>query len=147
MKVIVTGGAGFIGSAVCRYLIRSTSWFVVNFDKLTYAANLASLATVSGSHRYRFVKGDISNQSSVRSLINEVQPDAILNLAAESHVDRSIDSSADFINTNIHGTFVLLEEARRYCDALSLEVRSAFRFQPVSTDEVFGDLGSAGRFS
>jgi dTDP-glucose 4,6-dehydratase len=147
MKVIVTGGAGFIGSAVCRYLIRSTSWFVVNFDKLTYAANLASLDAVSASHRYRFVKGDIADQGCVRNLINEVQPDAILNLAAESHVDRSIDSSSDFIHTNIHGTFVLLEEARRYCEALPLEARAAFRFHHVSTDEVFGDLGTTGRFS
>jgi len=146
MRVIITGGAGFIGSAVCRHLVRSTSWFVVNLDKLTYAANLRSLEAVSASDRYRFVKGDIADESCVRRVFQELQPDAILNLAAESHVDRSIDASSDFISTNVNGTFVLLEEARRYLDALSPQRRAAFRFHHVSTDEVFGDLGPKGRF-
>ena len=147
MKVIVTGGAGFIGSAVCRHLDRSTDWSVVNLDKLTYAANLASLASIAASPRYRFVQGDIADRDSVRALFEEVRPDAVLNLAAESHVDRSIDAAADFIHTNIIGTFVLLEEARRFCDGLTPERREAFRFHHVSTDEVFGELGPTGKFT
>lgn len=146
MRVIVTGGAGFIGSAVCRHLIGSTDWSVVNLDKLTYAANLASLASIADNLRYRFVHGDIADSHSVRKLFEEVQPDAVLNLAAESHVDRSIDAAADFINTNITGTFTLLEAARRYRDALPSERREVFRFHHVSTDEVFGDLGATGLF-
>lgn len=147
MQVIVTGGAGFIGSAVCRHLIGSTEWSVVNLDKLTYAANLASLASIAGSPRYRFVQGDIADRSAVRKLFDDVRPDAVLNLAAESHVDRSIDSADDFIHTNITGTFVLLEEARRHCDRLSPQQRAAFRFHHVSTDEVFGELGPTGKFT
>jgi dTDP-glucose 4,6-dehydratase len=146
MRVIVTGGAGFIGSAVCRYFIGSTSWSVINFDKLTYAANLASLGSIAATPRYSFVQGDIADPNTVRKLFDDVQPDAVLHLAAESHVDRSIDSAAEFINTNINGTFVLLEEARRYWDVLSIKRREAFRFHHVSTDEVFGDLGPIGRF-
>jgi dTDP-glucose 4,6-dehydratase len=145
MRVIVTGGAGFVGSAVCRYLIYSTTWSVVNFDKLTYAANPASLASIAANARYRFVRGDIADRETVRKVFDKVQPDAVLNLAAESHVDRSIDAATEFINTNVNGTFVLLEEARRYCDALPLE-RATFRFHHVSTDEVFGDLGPTGLF-
>jgi dTDP-glucose 4,6-dehydratase len=147
MRVIVTGGAGFIGSAVCRHLINATRWSVVNFDKLAYAANLASLASVAGNPRYRFIKGDIANTDTVRALFEEVRPDAILNLAAESHVDRSIDGPSDFIHTNICGTYVLLEEARRYLDALPPQQRDRFRFHHVSTDEVFGDLGDTGQFT
>ena len=146
MKVIVTGGAGFIGSAVCRHLIRSTDWSVVNLDKLTYAANLASLASIAASPRYRFIQADIADREAVRALFEEVRPDAVLNLAAESHVDRSIDSAGDFIHTNIIGTFVLLEEARAYCDACPGAPR-AFRFHHVSTDEVFGELGPTGKFT
>jgi len=147
MQVIVTGGAGFIGSAVCRYLIGATNWFVVNLDKLTYAANLDSLGNIARNERYRFVQGDIADTRMVRALFEEVCPDAVINLAAESHVDRSIDAAADFIHTNINGSFVLLEEARRYYDSLPAQRRRAFRFHHVSTDEVFGALGETGRFS
>ena len=147
MKVIVTGGAGFIGSAVCRYLISQTAWSVVNLDKLTYAANLSSLASIDGHPRYCLIQGDIADQHLVRKLFAEVQPDAVINLAAESHVDRSIDAAADFINTNIVGTFILLEEARHYWHDLPTYRRSAFRLHHVSTDEVFGDLGAPGLFN
>jgi dTDP-glucose 4,6-dehydratase len=147
MRVIITGGAGFIGSAVCRHLINSTEWSVVNFDKLTYAANLASLKSVESNPRYRFILGDIADRRAVRTLFETSRPDAILNLAAESHVDRSIDSAEDFIRTNINGTFVLLEEARRYWEELDSSRREAFRFHHISTDEVFGELGPTGRFT
>jgi dTDP-glucose 4,6-dehydratase len=147
MRLIVTGGAGFIGSAVCRYLIASTDWRVVNFDKLTYAANLDSLACIEAHPRYHFVRGDIADADAVRNLFETARPDAILNLAAESHVDRSIDAADDFIRTNINGTFVLLEEARRYFDSLTSGPRQAFRFHHVSTDEVFGELGPEGKFT
>ncbi len=147
MRVLVTGGAGFIGSAVCRHLIHSTTWSVLNLDKLTYAANLASLASIAANPRYRFVKGDIADQETVRKVFDEFRPDAILNLAAETHVDRSIDTAAEFIKTNVNGTFVLLEEARRYWDALQPERRAVFRFHHVSTDEVFGDLSPIGLFA
>jgi dTDP-glucose 4,6-dehydratase len=147
MRVVVTGGAGFIGSALCRHLIRSTDWSVVNLDKLTYAANLASLASVAGAPRYRFVRGDIADRETVRALFDAFRPDAVINLAAESHVDRSIDSASDFVHTNINGTFVLLEEARRLCDRLDPDARAAFRFHHVSTDEVFGELGPTGKFT
>jgi dTDP-glucose 4,6-dehydratase len=140
MQVIVTGGAGFIGSAVCRYLIGATSWSVVNLDKLTYAANLDSLGSIAGNERYRIVQGDIVDARMIRALFEEVDPDAVINLAAESHVDRSIDAAADFIHTNINGTFVLLEEARRYYDSLPVQRRQAFRFHHVSTDEASGRL-------
>ena len=147
MKVIITGGAGFIGSAVCRHLILSTNWFVVNLDKLTYAANLASLASIAGSPRYRFIQADIADRHAMRAVFDELYPDAVLNLAAKSHVDRSINSASDFVHTNINGTFVLLEEARRHYDRLSPRKRAAFRFHHVSTDEVFGDLGPTGKFT
>jgi dTDP-glucose 4,6-dehydratase len=147
MKLIVTGGAGFIGSAVCRHLIRSTQSSVVNFDKLTYAANLASLTEIEGDPRYQFIRGDIADRRQVRDLFETAQPDAVLNLAAESHVDRSIDSAEEFILTNINGTFVLLEEARRYLETLEPARRKDFRFHHVSTDEVFGELGPTGKFT
>ena len=147
MRVIVTGGAGFIGSAVCRCLIGSTDWTVVNFDKLTYAANLASLAPIAKHPRYHFMQGDIADRDRVRRLFEEAHPDAILNLAAESHVDRSIASADQFIHTNINGTYVLLDEALRYLDNLTEDCRETFRFHHVSTDEVFGDLGPTGLFS
>lgn len=146
MRVIVTGGAGFIGSAVCRHLIDLTPWSVVNLDKLTYAANLHSLASVAGNARYRLERGDIADAALLRELFADVRPDAVINLAAETHVDRSIDAAADFIHTNINGTFALLEEARRYWDGLPAERRRAFRFHHVSTDEVFGSLGATGQF-
>jgi dTDP-glucose 4,6-dehydratase len=125
----------------------ATPWSVVNLDKLTYAANLDSLAGIARNERYRFVHGDIADAATVRALLEDVRPDALINLAAESHVDRSIDAAADFIHTNINGTFVLLEETRRYCDSLAPERRAAFRLLHVSTDEVFGALGETGRFT
>ena len=147
MRLIVTGGAGFIGSAVCRSLIANTDWLAVNIDKLTYAANLASLESIAESSRYRLIEVDIADRSAMRSVIAEVRPDAILNLAAESHVDRSIDAADNFIRTNINGTFVLLEEARRYWESLPKTLAQAFRFHHVSTDEVFGPLGADGIFT
>jgi len=145
-RYLVTGGAGFIGSAVVRQLIQAKDAIVCVFDKLTYAGNIESLATVSDSARYSFCRGDIADQAAVRSVLSEFRPDVILNLAAESHVDRSIDGPDVFVQTNVVGTFVLLEETLRYWRALSPEAQSAFRFLHVSTDEVFGSLGAEGRF-
>ncbi len=142
--VIVTGGAGFIGSAVVRHMIAEGVYRVVNFDKLTYAGNLESLVSVAQDPNYHFVRGDICERAKVAEVFVEFKPDAIMHLAAESHVDRSIDGPADFINTNIVGTSVLLEVAREYIrergDA------DGFRFHHVSTDEVFGSLGADGLF-
>lgn len=140
MKILVTGGAGFIGSAVCRHLITHTEHSVVNLDKLTYAASLASLSAIEADPRYRFVKGDILDRVFVADLLAQEQPDAVMHLAAESHVDRSIDGPGDFIETNIVGTYQLLEAVRAYWSKLSDEKRAAFRFHHVSTDEVYGDL-------
>ncbi len=142
--VIVTGGAGFIGSAVIRYLIENSAYRVVNFDKLTYAGNLESLASVAQHPNYRFVRGDICDPLKVKNLFVEYRPQVIMHLAAESHVDRSIDGPAEFINTNIVGTSVLLEAARAYWSAL--EAGTEFRFHHVSTDEVYGTLGETGLF-
>ena len=142
--VIVTGGAGFIGSAVIRHLIANSDYRVVNFDKLTYAGNLESLVSVADNPRYHFERGDICDPMAVKNLFIEFQPQAVMHLAAESHVDRSIDGPADFINTNIVGTSVLLEVARKYWS--ELEDASAFRFHHISTDEVFGTLGATGLF-
>ena len=146
MRVLVTGGAGFIGSAVCRYLIRETEATVINVDKLTYAANLDSLAEIADDPRYRFEKVDICDAPEVGRVFHELQPDAIMHLAAESHVDRSIDGPAAFIQTNILGTYTLLEVARHYWDQLDGTRRARFRFHHVSTDEVFGSLGPDGLF-
>jgi dTDP-glucose 4,6-dehydratase len=143
---LVTGGAGFIGSAVCRYLIRETEASVINVDKLTYAANLDSLAEIADDPRYRFEKVDICDAPEVDRVFHELQPDAIMHLAAESHVDRSIDQPAAFVRTNILGTYTLLEVAQRYCDELEGARRARFRFHHVSTDEVYGSLGPDGRF-
>lgn len=140
MKLLVTGGAGFIGSAVVRYIIRHTSDEVVNLDKLTYAGNLESLAQVSGSSRYAFEQVDICDRVEVGRVFREHQPDAVMHLAAESHVDRSIDGPADFIQTNIVGTYTLLEAARQYWQELEGDRREHFRFHHISTDEVYGDL-------
>ena len=144
MKILVTGGAGFIGSAVCRHLIGRTDHQVVNLDKLTYAASLASLQAIESDPRYRFVKGDIVDRAFVRALLDEEKPDAIMHLAAESHVDRSIEGPGEFIRTNILGTYELLEAARSYWTSLAPAHREAFRFHHVSTDEVYGDLPLEG---
>jgi dTDP-glucose 4,6-dehydratase len=140
MKILVTGGAGFIGSAVCRHLIAETDHSVVVLDKLTYAANLSSLAPVADSPRYRFVKGDICDRALVSQLLAEEDVDAVMHLAAESHVDRSIDGPGEFIRTNVNGTFELLEAARGHWERLRGERAERFRFHHISTDEVFGDL-------
>ena len=140
MKILVTGGAGFIGSAVCRHLIANTGHSVVNLDKLTYAANLSSLAMIADDPRYTFVQGDICDRALVADLLRRHEVDAIMHLAAESHVDRSIDGPGDFIRTNVTGTFELLEAARGHWDTLPGAKKDAFRFHHISTDEVFGDL-------
>jgi dTDP-glucose 4,6-dehydratase len=140
VKILVTGGAGFIGSAVVRHIINNTSDSVINVDKLTYAGNLESLAEVSGSSRYAFVQADICDSGVLNAVFEEHQPDAVMHLAAESHVDRSITGPAAFIETNIVGTYVLLEAARTYWSTLDDERKAAFRFHHISTDEVYGDL-------
>jgi len=146
MKYLVTGGAGFIGSAVCRYLI-TRGCEVVNLDKLTYAANLASLASIAEHPRYQFYRADICDRTAVASVIDREQPDAILHLAAESHVDRSIGEPAEFITTNVVGTYQLLEAARDYFERLPGARADRFRFLHVSTDEVYGSLGLEGAFT
>lgn len=140
MKILVTGGAGFIGSAVIRHLINDTGHSVVNLDKLTYAGNLESLASISDSPRYVFEQVDICDAAEVQRVFAVHQPDAVMHLAAESHVDRSIDGPGEFIQTNIVGTYVLLEAARAYWSQLPPERKAAFRFHHISTDEVYGDL-------
>jgi dTDP-glucose 4,6-dehydratase len=140
MKLLVTVGAGFIGSAVIRQIINNTTDEVVNLDKLTYAGNLESLAEVSDSARYSFEQVDICNRAEVDRVLAEHQPDAIMHLAAESHVDRSIDGPADFIETNIVGTYTLLEATRQYWQAMEADKKTQFRFHHISTDEVYGDL-------
>jgi dTDP-glucose 4,6-dehydratase len=144
--VLVTGGAGFIGSAVVRKLIGESDAVVVNVDRLTYAGNLESLAGARLDPRHRFERVDVCDGPALRRVFAEHRPDAVLHLAAESHVDRSIDGPADFVRTNLVGTFTLLEEARRYCLALDAARAAAFRFVHVSTDEVFGSLGGEGHF-
>src|SRR5690554_4954433 len=140
MKILVTGGAGFIGSAVIRHIIQNTQDSVVNLDKLTYAGNLESLAEFSNSERYAFEHVDICNRAELDRVFHEHQPDAVMHLAAESHVDRSIDGPAAFIETNIVGTYSLLEAARQYWLGLDEVRKTAFRFHHISTDEVYGDL-------
>lgn len=140
MKILVTGGAGFIGSAVVRHIIRDTSDSVVNLDKLTYAGNLESLLSVSDDPRYAFEQVDICDASEMARVFREHRPQAVMHLAAESHVDRSIDGPAAFIQTNIVGTYVLLEAAREYWRELPEDEKKAFRFHHISTDEVYGDL-------
>jgi len=146
-SLIVTGGAGFIGSAVVRHVIRETPHRVVNVDCLTYAGNLDSVAEVAGDERYAFERVNICDAPEMRRIFETYRPDALLHLAAESHVDRSIDGPAAFIETNLLGTSVLLEAARRHWSTLPEPARGAFRFHHVSTDEVFGSLGPAGFFT
>jgi dTDP-glucose 4,6-dehydratase len=140
MKILVTGGAGFIGSAVIRHIIQNTQDSVVNLDKLTYAGNLESLIEIADSDRYVFEQVDICNADDLTRVFTEHQPDAVMHLAAESHVDRSIDGPAEFIQTNIMGTYILLEAARLYWNELPQNKKSMFRFHHISTDEVYGDL-------
>jgi dTDP-glucose 4,6-dehydratase len=144
---VVTGGAGFIGSAVARHLIRHTPHRVVVVDKLTYAGDLASLSPVARDQRFTFVKADILDRDRMAALFEQVQPDAIMHLAAESHVDRSIDGPAAFIETNVVGTYTLLHAALDYWKLLPAARRDGFRFHHVSTDEVFGSLGPEGHFT
>ncbi|ELP9499566.1 dTDP-glucose 4,6-dehydratase [Vibrio alginolyticus] len=139
-KILVTGGAGFIGSAVVRHIIRDTQDSVINLDKLTYAGNLESLVDVSESERYYFEQVDICDRTELDRVFSEHQPDMVMHLAAESHVDRSIDGPAAFIETNVMGTYHLLEAARQYWSSLKEANKSAFRFHHISTDEVYGDL-------
>jgi len=143
---IVTGGAGFIGSAVVRMIIQSSDDIVVNIDKLTYAGNLDSLQPVADNPRYHFVHADICDSKAMAEVFASHQPDAIMHLAAESHVDRSIDGPGDFIQTNIVGSYTLLEAARDYWNGLQAEKKEAFRFHHVSTDEVYGSLDDEGMF-
>ena len=145
-KIIVTGGAGFIGSALIRYLIAETNSHVVNVDALTYAGNLENLKSVSDNERYFFIQADIRDKKSIGEIIDKFQPDCIMHLAAESHVDRSIDGPEDFIDTNIKGTFNLLESARAYWAGLEENRKMNFRFHHISTDEVFGSLGEHDLF-
>lgn len=146
MKILVTGGAGFIGSAVVRHIINDTQDAVINVDKLTYAGNLESLVSVDKSERYVFEQADICDRAAMDRIFAEHQPDAVMHLAAESHVDRSIDGPAAFIETNIVGTYTLLEAARHYWNSLEEERKSAFRFHHISTDEVYGDLEGTDDF-
>lgn len=140
MKILVTGGAGFIGSAVIRHIIENTQDSVVNLDKLTYAGNLESLRSVSHHYRYAFEQVDICDQVELDRVFSMHKPDVVMHLAAESHVDRSIAGPAEFIKTNIMGTYILLEATRRYWEVLSDNRKKAFRFHHISTDEVYGDL-------
>ena len=144
MRIIVTGGAGFIGSAVCRHLVLHEGFDVLNIDKLTYAANLASLEPVKGHSRYHFLKADICDRKAIDAAFTDFRPDSVMHLAAESHVDRSITGSAEFIRTNVVGSYELLEAARAYWR--SLPPHNSFRFLQVSTDEVYGSLGTSGYF-
>ena len=145
MRALVTGGAGFIGSAACRRLV-AEGISVVNVDKLTYAANPKSLAAIAHHPRYAFERADICDRAAMDGIFRQFEPDAVLHLAAETHVDRSISDSSAFVHTNVVGTYQLLEAARRYCEALPTGRRARFRFVHVSTDEVFGSLGPQGRF-
>lgn len=147
MKFLITGGAGFIGSAMIRYLINETKHRVLNIDKLTYSGNLESLVTVSNSTRYDFVRADICDTALISDLFAKFKPDVVMHLAAESHVDRSIDGPAEFIQTNIIGTSVMLEVARAYWRNLTTEKKACFRFHHISTDEVYGSLGDEGLFT
>jgi dTDP-glucose 4,6-dehydratase len=147
MKVLITGGAGFIGSAVCRHAVADLGWSVVNLDKLTYAGDLRSLEPIADHAAYDFVQADICDAAAVAAALRAHRPDAIMHLAAESHVDRSITGSNPFIETNIRGTYTLLEAAREYYGSLGPDQQRRFRFLHVSTDEVYGALGDTGLFT
>ena len=147
MRIFVTGGAGFIGSALVRHLIENTGHEVLNFDKLTYAGTLSTVERVASSDRYRFVQGDVCDAGAVRAALADFRPDVVTHLAAESHVDRSIDGPGAFIQTNVVGTFVMLSEARGYWLGLDEQGKAAFRFHQISTDEVYGSLGDVGLFT
>ena len=147
MKILLTGGAGFIGSAVVRQLIRETDTEVVNVDKLTYAGNLASLSEARDDPRHHFERVDICDAAEVARVFRDHRPDAVMHLAAESHVDRSIDGPGEFIKTNVTGTFTLLHAARSYWSGLHGAAKDAFRFHHISTDEVYGSLGATGFFT
>nr|ELR5057347.1 dTDP-glucose 4,6-dehydratase [Providencia rettgeri]ELR5086943.1 dTDP-glucose 4,6-dehydratase [Providencia rettgeri] len=142
MKILITGGAGFIGSAVVRHIINNTDDSVINIDKLTYAGNLESLNSICENNRYTFIQADICDAKAITDIFKQHQPDTIMHLAAESHVDRSIDGPSEFIQTNIIGTYILLEAARQYWNQLPADKKAAFRFHHISTDEVYGDLES-----
>jgi dTDP-glucose 4,6-dehydratase len=146
MRILVTGGAGFIGSAVCRHLVSDLGHSVINVDALTYAANLKSLASIDNSPLYQFEKADIRDRAAIDAIFTKHEPDAVMHLAAESHVDRSIASAGLFLETNIMGTANVLEATRGYLAGLSSERRDAFRFLHISTDEVYGSLGPDGLF-
>jgi dTDP-glucose 4,6-dehydratase len=143
--ILVTGGAGFIGSTLIRYLIQETDNIVINYDKLTYAGNLQSLKSVQGNDRYHFVHGDICDNERFKATLVRYKPNAVINLAAESHVDRSIDSADDFIHTNIVGTYIILGACLEYYRTIDKKTQKSFRFHHVSTDEVYGDLQTGNR--
>ncbi len=147
LKILVTGGAGFIGSAVIRHLINDTGYSVINLDKLTYAGNLESLVDVDSSDRYIFERVDICDKKEINRVFEQYQPDIVMHLAAESHVDRSIDGPGEFIQTNIVGTYTLLEQSRAYYNQLEEGKKKIFRFHHISTDEVYGDLPHPDDFS
>ncbi|MGK6320519.1 dTDP-glucose 4,6-dehydratase [Sphingomonas sp. DT-204] len=147
MRIFVTGGAGFIGSALIRHLIDDSTHEVLNFDKLTYAGTLSTVERVANSNRYRFVQGDVCDAAAVRAAMAEFRPEIVTHLAAESHVDRSIDEPGAFIQTNIVGTYTMLAEARAYWLGLDDAAKRAFRFHHISTDEVYGSLGEDGLFT
>lgn len=147
MKILITGGAGFIGSAVIRHLVNATDYTIVNVDKLTYAGNLDSLTSVADNPRYAFEQIDICDRNALSEVFGQHQPNMVMHLAAESHVDRSIDNAIDFIQSNLVGTFMLLEESRSYWDQLAEDEKNNFRFLHVSTDEVYGSLGEEGLFT
>lgn len=146
MRILVTGGAGFIGSALVRHLVKNVGAEVLNVDKLTYAGNLASLKEIEGASNYQFLRADICDLQKMSEAMTSFRPDRIMHLAAESHVDRSINGAADFVQTNVMGTFSLLEAARSYWNDLSAARKEAFRFLHVSTDEVYGSLSDEGLF-